>query len=223
MPDSAGPPKESLIEKRQRRVRREVATTALAMFSKQGYDRTTVEDIAEAVEISPSTFYRYFPTKSDLVVELSRLRMRDIGEALAARPDQESLPEAIRAAVREVSLDLGQDTASLKRFEKLLATNTEMRGRLLGEQSNDLPLVAETIAPRLGRSADDLATQVAATAIMGVIRLAFERWSQGGGDETPSQALQQALSVLTPLFESLTARVASTRSPRRHPTPLTAD
>jgi AcrR family transcriptional regulator len=221
---NADSPNVSLIEKRQRRVRREVATTALAMFSEQGYDRTTVEDIAAAVEISPSTFYRHFPTKSDVVVELPRLRMRDIGEAVAARPAEESLAEAIEAAVQEVSLELGQDAASLKRFEKLLAANTEMRGRLLGEQANDLPLVAEIIAPRLGRSADDLATQVAATAIMGAIRLAFERWCQDGEDENPSQALQQALGVLKPLFTSLAdSQPISARTRRRgRPTPSDA-
>jgi AcrR family transcriptional regulator len=192
-----------LIEKRQRRVRRELATTALAMFSERGYDATTVEDIVEAVEISPSTFYRYFPTKSDLVVELPRLRMQDVGEALAGRPAEESLPEAIEAAVGEVSLELGEDTASLKRFEKLLATNPEMRDRLLGEQADYVPVVAETIALRLGREADDLGTRVAATAIMGTVRLALEQWCLSSGDETPTQALQRALAVLTPLFASL--------------------
>lgn len=137
------------------------------------------------------------------MVELPRLRMQDVVEALAARPPGESLPDALRAAVGEVSLELGEETASLKRFEKLLAANPEMRDRLLGEQADYVPEVAGTIALRLGREADDLGTRVAATAITGTVRVALEQWCLRSGGETTTQALQRALAALTPLFESL--------------------
>ncbi len=194
--------RDSLVERRQRRIRRELTTTAMRLFFEKGYEATTVEEIVDAVEISPSTFYRHFPTKGDVVVEFFRMRFRAFGDALGGRPADESLSDALAAAVEAFALELGSDTWALRRFEELLEENAELRGRLLEELHGDLPFAAATIAPRLGCKPGDLRTEVVAAAITSTVRLAIQRWSRSGsGKQSPAQALQAALRVLSPLFE----------------------
>ncbi len=182
-------------------MRRELVNTAMELFFEQGYDATTVEEIVDAVEISPSTFYRHFPTKSDVVLEFSRLQLQAIGDAVADRPADEPLTDSLCAAVMTSAVDLDADPLSLKHFEELIADNTELRGRLLADLYSDLPIIAASIAPRLGLQPTDLRAEVLATAIASAARIAFAHWARSEEGVQPSEALQTALLVLKPLFE----------------------
>jgi AcrR family transcriptional regulator len=192
--------REPLIERRQRRVRRELATTAMEMFFQKGYDATTVEEIVDAVEISPSTFYRHFPNKCDVVVEFSRLRMRDFADALDERPVEEPLCEALAWASRAIGDDAGSDRVHLRHFEELLAKNPDLRARVRGDMFGDVPALACRIAPRLRVAGDELRNQVIAGAIASTIVLALERWHRSAEDVSPADAFRSALEVLGPLL-----------------------
>src|SRR5262249_44921406 len=63
-----GPARPSLRERKKAKTRAAIQQHALRLFREQGYAATTVEQIAAAAEISPSTFFRYFPTKEDVVL-----------------------------------------------------------------------------------------------------------------------------------------------------------
>ena len=65
---SASPPI-GLRERKKIKLRRSVQREALRLFAEQGYEDTTVEQIADAADISTTTFYRYFPTKEDVVLD----------------------------------------------------------------------------------------------------------------------------------------------------------
>src|SRR5579875_1799092 len=79
-------PPRSLVARRKERTRRELAEAATRLFLERGYDATTVEEIAAAVEISPRTFFRYFPAKGDIVTALARMSLEDLVEVLRERP-----------------------------------------------------------------------------------------------------------------------------------------
>ena len=90
---------DSLRERKKARTRASLREHALRLFREQGYQATTVEQIAAAAEVSPSTFFRYFPTKEDLVLQ-DDLDTR-IVEAFARQPPELGPVAAVRAAMRE--------------------------------------------------------------------------------------------------------------------------
>src|ERR1700741_775168 len=90
----------SLRERKKARTGASLREHALRLFREQGYQRTTVEQIAAAAEVSPSTFFRYFPTKEDLVLQDDMdTRMT---AALEQQPAGLGLIAAVRAAARQM-------------------------------------------------------------------------------------------------------------------------
>ena len=94
-------PQAGLRERKKARTRAALRQHALRLFREQGYQQTTVEQIAAAAEVSPSTFFRYFPTKEDLVLQ-DDMDARLIA-ALEQQPAELGPVAAVRAATREVS------------------------------------------------------------------------------------------------------------------------
>src|SRR5580704_2257713 len=85
MLDSGQARPDGLRERKKARTRASIREHALRLFREQGYHATTVEKIAEAAEISPSTFFRYFPTKEDLVLQDEIFLGREVPEERARR------------------------------------------------------------------------------------------------------------------------------------------
>src|SRR6201999_2191851 len=88
-----------LRERKKARTRASLREHALRLFREQGYQATTVEQIAAAAEVSPSTFFRYFPTKEDVVLQ-DDMDSRMI-EALARQPADLAPIAAVRAALQQ--------------------------------------------------------------------------------------------------------------------------
>src|SRR5712692_10233594 len=83
-----------LRERKKQKTRESIQRTALRLFEKQGYEETTIEQIAAAVEISPSTFFNYFPTKEDVVLYDAYDPM--LAKLLLERPAGEPLSISLR-------------------------------------------------------------------------------------------------------------------------------
>ena len=161
------------------RTRASLREHALRLFGEQGYHATTVEQIAAAAEVSPSTFFRYFPTKEDLVLQ-DDMDTRMI-EALERQPAGLGPVAAVRAASREV---FGSYTAAdldlIQQNVALTLSVPEVRARALDEFARTIAVVSEALAKRSGRPADDLAVRTIAGAIIGVIMsitMPWDGWS----------------------------------------------
>ena len=89
---------QGLRERKKARTRASLREHALRLFREQGYQRTTVEQIAAAAEVSPSTFFRYFPTKEDLVLQ-DDMDTRMV-EAFERQPPGLTPIAALRGAIR---------------------------------------------------------------------------------------------------------------------------
>ena len=167
---AAGPPA-GLRERKKAKTRAAIQEHALRLFRERGYAATTVEQIAEAAEVSPATFYRYFPTKEDVVLQddLDLITM----DALEAQPPGLAPLAAVRAAV---ALARSRFTAAdRERFRETTALTLgvpEIRARALDEFARTLDTFAAALARRSGRQPGDVAVRAMAGAIFGVITAA---------------------------------------------------
>jgi AcrR family transcriptional regulator len=176
----AGPDRPcGLRERKKARTRASLREHALRLFGEQGYQATTVEQIAAAAEVSPSTFFRYFPTKEDLVLQ-DDMDTRMI-EALERQPAGLGPITAVRAASREVFASYtAADLEEIQQTMALTLSVPEVRARALDEFARTIAVMSEALAKRSGRPADDLTVRTTAGAIIGVIMsitLPWDGWS----------------------------------------------
>ena|SRR5215207_92175 len=162
-----GRPKAGLRERKKAKTRAEIQRQALRLFRERGYEETTVSQIAEAAEVSESTFFRYFPTKEDVVLwdEFDPL----IFEALRAQPAELSTIRALRNAIRDVlARTSASEQSGLRERVALLLSVPPLRAALLDQVSGPMRLLAEAVAERADRRSDDPAVRAAAGALLGV-------------------------------------------------------
>jgi AcrR family transcriptional regulator len=190
---------DGLRERKKARTRASIREHALRLFRENGYQRTTVEKIAEAAEVSASTFFRYFPTKEDIVLQ-DDMDTRMI-EALDRQPARLGPLTAVRAAAREVFASYTQaDLDLLQETTVLTMTVPEVRARAMDEFARTISVISEALAERTGRPADDMAVRTTAGAIVGVmmsITMPWEGWSNDRQTiEETFQRIDQALGLL---------------------------
>ena len=162
-----GPP-DGLRERKKARTRAAIREHALRLFREQGYLVTTVEQIAAAAEISPATFFRYFPTKEDVVLQ-DDFDLVTIG-ALDAQPPELGPVAAFRAAARQsLAAMTEEDRERFRETSRLTAEVPEIRARSIDEFIRTLDAIAAALARRLGRTEDDFTVRTLAGAIIGVI------------------------------------------------------
>jgi AcrR family transcriptional regulator len=172
MSESPAVDKPGLRERKKAKTRAAIQEHALRLFREQGYEATTIEQIAEAAEVSPSTFFRYFPTKEDVVAydALDPLVM----EAWRAQSKELSPIAAIRLAMREVAVSMTQSQAEeLMDRGRLLFSVPELRQAAISELLRSGAMVTDELAARLGRPADDFELRVFGGAIMGAMMAAM--------------------------------------------------
>jgi AcrR family transcriptional regulator len=157
-----------LRERKKAKTKAAIQEHALRLFREQGYAETTVEQIAAAAEVSPSTFFRYFPAKEDTV--LTDLVDRQTFQVMVDAPAELSPLEALKYAVGEVFRDLTDEHLQLEMVRNdLIRSVPELRRGMLMEITRPRDLLAEAVATRLGRPVDDPDLRLYAAAVMGVM------------------------------------------------------
>lgn len=158
-----------LRERKKQRTRAAIQKEALRLFLKKGYDETTVEDIAEAVEISPSTFFNYFPSKEAVVFEDEYDPA--IIAAFDSQPDATTNPiHALRMAMREVFTNVPADQMHILRQRTVLfARAPALRSAMLSQFAELADQIADLLAHRSGRPKGDFAVHNIAGALLGVM------------------------------------------------------
>jgi mycofactocin system transcriptional regulator len=158
--------------------RQDVARVALDLFARQGYDETTVDEIAAAVGISRRTFFRYFESKPDVVwgefdAELGRLRDR-----LAEAPADEPLMDVLRRSVMATNRFGAGELDELRIRMVLIGTVPTLVAHSAVRYEEWCDVVAGFAAARLGGAPDDLGPQTLARAALGAAMAAFACWAR---------------------------------------------
>jgi TetR/AcrR family transcriptional regulator, regulator of mycofactocin system len=156
--------------------RAELEAVAFDLFDRQGFEETTVDDIAAAAGIGRRTFFRYFPSKNDVPwgdfeAELDRMRAR-----LAAFPAGLPLMDALREAIVDFNAIAPDQVAQHRRRMRLILGVPAVKAHSTLRFAAWRQVVAEFAAGRLGQPAAALAPQAVAHAVLGVTTAAYEHW-----------------------------------------------
>ncbi len=164
----AGEPLQGLRERKKAKTRAAIQDAALTLFQQQSYDETTVEQIAELAEVSPSTFFRYFPTKEDTVLH-DRYDPILIAQFLA-QPAELSPIAALRATLGSVLGSLPADELARERKRgALIISVPALRAQMLDRVAETLEPFIDAVAARTGRPADHPAVRALTGAVLGVM------------------------------------------------------
>ncbi|MFJ2031271.1 TetR family transcriptional regulator [Streptosporangium sp. NPDC087985] len=181
-----------LRERKKQKTRLALVDAALDLFTTQGYEATTVDQIAAAVEVSPRTFFRYFATKEDVALCLPLDGLEVVLTELAARPAEEppftALSHALRALVSMVAEgDLADRARFLRARELIDTTPTLFAGSVRRMMENERRLVAE-IARRESIPPDDLLAHFVVTLFTAVTRVGLEFCEPDGSHDLTALA-----------------------------------
>jgi AcrR family transcriptional regulator len=192
---AATSPQPGLRERKKIKTRTEIRRATYALIAEQGYDATTVEQIAEAAEVSPSTVFRYFATKEDIVLtdEYDPLMV----ELLCGRPADEAPLESVRAVMKEaVRLAMADDPAEMKQRTQLMVEVPALRARMMESMSTTSRLLCEVMGERTGRSPDELEIRVFAMGTLGAMHEATAYWAERGHQDDLAGLVDRTLDTL---------------------------
>jgi AcrR family transcriptional regulator len=191
-------PKPDWRQRKKTATRDRIRANALRLFREQGYDATTVEQIAAAAGVSHMTFFRYFPTKEDVALSDSYDPM--IAALLAQTPDTWPLTQRIRAALLqglEQVYDTDRDT--LLAQNKLIVSTPVLRERLWADQMATQRLILHALSAGQQDPHPSFQTRVIVAACLAAASTAVLTWVENNGTPELPDLVNQAFETLTQL------------------------
>jgi AcrR family transcriptional regulator len=188
-------PPAGLRERKKARTRAAIREHGMRLFEEQGYAATTIDQIAEAADVSQSTFFRYFPTKEAVVLTddfdpMIVATMRDM-------PSEVEPVEAIRRSIHEVFVQLTpHDWEQERRRQRLFQQVPELRARAMQQLTDTVALLAEVVAERAGLPAGNFSTRVLAGAVIGAALAALPHGNTLGYDAADFDRMDEAFKLL---------------------------
>lgn len=173
---------EGLRERKKRQRRRRIEEVALDLFEQRGFGDTTIDDIAEAADIAPRTFFSYFSTKEDVVLADYAGRLERIIDHLDVCRVDESPWSALRSAFASVAADYETERPALVRRFEIMAANPSVQARSLQLQVGWEESVGGALRARIGDLGDlgDLDARLTAAAALAAMRSAMGHWMATG-------------------------------------------
>ena len=165
-----------LRERNKRERRRRLEDVALDLFEREGFDRTTIEQIAAEAELAPRTFFSYFATKDDLVLADYSERLERILTELDRRPEAEPAWDALRESFAVVAADYEFEQDRIRRRFTIMATNPSVFARSLLLQAGWEQALTERLTTRLGARAYDPTPRLFAATALAVMRASLQHW-----------------------------------------------
>jgi TetR/AcrR family transcriptional regulator, regulator of mycofactocin system len=181
---SEAPEAPAQLGRRRITTRADLEHVAFELFERQGFEGTTVDDIASTAGIGRRTFFRYFASKNDVpwgnfAAELDRMRAW-----LAACPAETALMDAVRLAVVDFNTVPAEDLGWHRRRMRLILDVPVLMSHSMLRFAEWRQVIADFVAERTGQPARALLPQTIAYASLGVAIAAYEQWLHGDGELT---------------------------------------
>ncbi|MFC0435649.1 TetR/AcrR family transcriptional regulator [Kutzneria buriramensis] len=188
----------ALRELTRQAVRARIAEAAMALFVANGYERTTVDHVAESVGMSARSVFRYFPTKEDMVVgHLDEVGVK-IADALEARPTTESAWTAVRHALKHHIEELAADPETNLAIATMLIDAPSLLPALLAKQARWVDGLAPNLTQRLDGPLNlrPLKARAIAFAALACLNNAVDEWTRTGGAKPVGRTLDALIAAV---------------------------
>ncbi|MFI6930228.1 TetR/AcrR family transcriptional regulator [Streptomyces sp. NPDC050287] len=187
-------PRLGLRERKKIKTRTAIREATYALIKEQGYDATTIEQIAERAEVSPSTVFRYFPTKEDIVLTDAYHPL--LLEELRARPANEPWRASLRYVLRQaIGLGAAEEAEVTRLRSRLMVEVPAVRSRMMESMSATGKLLAGAVAERTGRDEDSLEVRVYTMSLIGGLAEVPLYWAENDFHDDLRTLLDRALDV----------------------------
>lgn len=184
-------------ERKKLTTHRALRHAALSLVAERGIGRVTVEDIAEAADVSTRTFYDHFTSKEDAVIGIETERTELLREALIARPEGEAPLESLHAVLRDFASSILEEGEEWQLRMKIVKADPALVPRLLGAFASYERVMVEVIADRTGTDPDgDLYPVLTATVATSVFRTVLAFWRASNGTLSLIDQLDVAFAQL---------------------------
>jgi AcrR family transcriptional regulator len=175
---------EGLRERKKRRTHEAIADAAMRLFGERGFDEVTVEEVAEAADVSRKTVFNYFPAKEDLVFRAGVERRAELVAAIRARPPGASFVEPFRAYTAAYLDRIERDPVDVSvAVPRLVMGSKALRDRLFLAWEQEAAILGPVIAEEAGEPADAIVPAVAARTLSWthrvIVRASFSRLLAG--------------------------------------------
>lgn len=185
-------------ERKRQATRDALAEAARSLFVAKGFDQTTVDDIAEAADVSARTFFRHFGSKEDVLFDGHGEQLHRLADALADRPAGEpvlvSVQEALLSLVGE--LEAQRDQILIQATVAAQSPTFAAHNLALRDQLSDV--IAGFVAERLGVDAlTDIRPRLMGGVVFAAISSAVAAWAAEGGDGDLTGKVRRAIALLS--------------------------
>jgi len=189
--------KPGLRERKKQRTREALIDAAQELFCVHGFEATTVEQIAEAVDVSSRTFFRYFTSKEDVALSLADEQITSVLTAFAGQPADLPVLTAMRTAAVEVMRGYEAESR-FHSLQTLISVSPALTAARIERGIARSDEVARLIGTRMGvdPATDPRPYLVAAVAICAV-QTAVDAWRAAGHDAPESELTAQAFDLLS--------------------------
>ncbi|MFE6697682.1 TetR family transcriptional regulator [Streptomyces sp. NPDC057718] len=200
-------PEITMAQRKRQLVSDELTESALQLMAQEGFDAVTVDAIAAAAGVSKRTFFRYFASKEDVVVQFLADMGAGMHAELAARPAADPPSTALRHAVwvaMAACADGAEHSGRALRVVQLILRTPALRARFLEHQAQWRDDLAVETARRRGLDPEaDLYPRLAAGAALVAFDTVLRRWSDSDGADDPADLTDRAFAALAPALDAV--------------------
>src|SRR4051794_22573890 len=202
-----------LRERKKRRTRQAILDSAIHLFWVQGYDATTITQIADTVDVAPSTVFKYFPTKVEMVfsmldaiVESARVKLVDREAGIGA---VEAIIDWIEKDVPEVEAPY---TGTMRELPTIVSSSPELQAEQRLRIARIEDLFAEVFADEIGGTAESVEARVLATIALRGMKEVWDEWHRQHADDPSLDTHEVCRLKAEYLRRALPAGIAAIRT-----------